>query len=224
MALLAACTTGATPPVAARPSLTPVVQTSPEPTSNPISSPPPTAHPSQSPFAIPSPTMPFVRCDTPDLEMRLISEQAAAGNISGTIEVRNKSQHGCDLYGYAGLQMLDAHGRRVQTHVIWSTTSFFLQSPAVEAVVGLPAGTALISEARHDPQHPTPEVPGHAYIPLSWNDVVEPCSNAAQLQVTPPDASRSLVISGVPPAGLVLTEICSGGTIYINPTRVAVRA
>ncbi len=156
--------------------------------------------------------------------MRVISEGAAAGNISATVEVRNKSQHDCDLYGYAGLQLLDARGRPLPTHVIWSTTSFFLESPAVEAVVGLPAGTAPISTAIFDPQNPAPPVPGHAYIPLSWEDVVGACSKAAKLKVTPPDASRSLVISAAPSGGLPpLMWVCSGGTVYVNPTRVAVR-
>jgi hypothetical protein len=169
--------------------------------------------------------MPFVRCDTPDLEMRLVSLGAAAGNISATIEVRNKSQHDCDLYGYAGLGLLDAHGRPLPTRVIWSTRSFFLQSPAVEAVVGLPAGSPAISRKAFDPMHPVPEVPGHAYIPLSFNDVVNPCSNAAQLRVTPPDAFKSLVIGAVPDGGPTsLIFVCSGGTIYVNQTRVAVRA
>jgi Domain of unknown function (DUF4232) len=168
--------------------------------------------------------MPFLRCDTKDLEMKLISEQAAAGNISATIEVRNKSHHNCDLYGYVGLQLLADDGDVLPTHVVWSTTSFFLASPAVEAVVGLPAGTAPISGARYDPQHPTPQVPGHAYIPLSWNDVVGRCSRAAQLDVIPPDASSALVISAVPPGGLPpLMDVCSDGTMYVNPTRVALR-
>jgi len=68
------------------------------------------------------------------------------------------------------------------------------------------------------------EVPGHAYIPLSWNDVVDPCSNAAQLKLTPPDAFTALVISAaLPPPQAPLADICSGGTVYVNPTRAAAR-
>jgi hypothetical protein len=155
--------------------------------------------------------------------MRLVSLEAAAGNISATIEVRNNSPRDCDLYGYAGLQLLDGHGRRLPTHVIWSTTSFFLESPAQKAIVGLPAHTAPISHAAFDPMHPVPEVPGHAYIPVSFNDVVEPCSKAARLGVTPPDAYAPVVISAVLPNGFGM-DVCSGGTLYVNPTRVASRA
>jgi hypothetical protein len=147
--------------------------------------------------------------------MRLTSEQAAAGTIYATIEIRNRSQHDCDLYGFAGLQLLDARGRPLPTRAIWSKTSFFQGSPAVEAVIGLPAGTPPISTAAVDPQHPIPPVIGHAYIPLRWNDVLEPCSHAAKLRITPPDAFTALVISATMSA-------CSGGTVYINPTRTAV--
>jgi Protein of unknown function (DUF4232) len=223
IALLVACTTGTAPPVAGRLSPTPAFQTSPEPTSTPVISPSAILPPGPRPLVIPSPRTPFFRCDTPDLEMRLVTLGAAAGNISATIEVRNKSQHDCDLYGYAGLQLRDAHGRPLPTHVIWSTTSFFLSSPAVAQIVGLPAGTVPISRILFDPMHPVPEVPGHAYVPLSWEDVVSPCSNAAQLKVTPPDAFTSLTISAADHFARLM-YVCPNGTIYVNPTRAAVRA
>ncbi len=159
--------------------------------------------------------MPFLRCDTADLEIQLIKEGAAAGNIGGLIEVRNKSKRDCDLYGFAGMQLLDSQGNPLPTKVVWSTTSFFLAAPAVEEVVGLPAGTVAIS-----PDRP---IPGHAYIPVSWDDVLEPCSDAAQLKVTPPDSTTSLVITAVPPpAGSPsLMYVCSDGTLIVNPTRAA---
>jgi hypothetical protein len=147
--------------------------------------------------------------------MRLITVGAAAGNLVGIIEVRNKSTHNCDLYGYAGLQLLSAVGRPLPTKVVWSPTSFFSPAPALKVVVGLPAGTPPIT-----PDRP---VPGHAYIPINWNDVQEPCSNAAQLRVTPPDAFTSLVIKTT--ATLYGTGdmfVCSGGTLIVNPTRPAV--
>jgi hypothetical protein len=184
-------------------------------TASPIAAGTPSPTVTPSPLVIPSPTIPFLRCDTKDLEIQLIKEAAAAGNISATIEVRNKSNRDCDLYGYAGMQLLDAAGRPLATNVVWSTNSFFLPTPAVEEVVGLPAGTVSIT-----PERP---IPGHAYIPVGWNDVLDPCSNAAQLKVTPPDATTALVISAAPPAGSPsLMYVCSAGTLYVNPTRTAV--
>jgi hypothetical protein len=208
-ALLTACSTGGSPSGGGTPANTRIGT----PTPIAAGSQPPTVTPSS--LVIPSPTMPFLRCDTADLEMRLIKESAAAGNIGATIEVRNTSNRDCDLYGYAGMQLLDAAGKPLATNVIWSINSFFLAAPAVEDVVGLPAGTVPIT-----PDRP---VPGHAYIPISWNDVLDPCSETAQLKVTPPDATTSLVISAVPPVGSPsLMYVCSAGTLFVNPTRAAV--
>ena len=180
----------------------------------PAGGPTPVASASPPPLQIPAPTLPFVRCDTADVEMLVITEAAAAGNVGATIEVRNKSKRACDLYGYAGMKLLDAAGRPLPTKVIWSTSSFFLASPASEQVVGLPAGTPPIT-----PDRP---VPGHAYIPISWDDVLEPCSQATLFRVTPPDAYTSLVIGAAPPGRTTGTlEVCSGGTLYVNPTRAA---
>ena len=167
----------------------------------------PQASSAPSPLIIPSPTMPFVRCDTGDLEMQLTVDGAAAGSVRATIEVRNKSSRDCDLYGYAGIQLLNYFRAPLPTKVIWSTSAFFLSTPARAEVVGLPSRTQLLTSDR--------PVAGHAYIPLSFGDVQGQCSEAALLKVTPPDAPTSLLI----PGNLV---VCSGGTLVVNPIRAAV--
>jgi hypothetical protein len=167
----------------------------------------PQASSTPSPLIIPSPTMPFVRCDTGDLEMQLTVDGAAAGSVRATIEVRNKSSRDCDLYGYAGIQLLNYFRAALPTKVTWSTSAFFLTTPARAEVVGLPSGTQPLTRDR--------PVAGHAYIPLSFSDVQGQCSEAALLRVTPPDASTSLVI----PGNLV---VCSGGALVVNPIRSAV--
>jgi len=167
----------------------------------------PQASSTPSPLIIPSPTMPFVRCDTGDLEMQLTVDGVAAGSVRATIEVRNKSNRDCDLYGYAGLQLLSSFRAPLPTKVTWSTSAFFLSSPAVAEVVGLPSRTPPLTSDR--------PVAGHAYIPLGFSEVQGQCSEAAWLKVTPPDASTSLVI----PGSLV---VCSGGALVVNPVRAAV--
>src|SRR5882762_6215688 len=117
LALMGACATSPQPPTGALASAT------------------------SSPLAIPSPTVPFVRCDTTNLEMQLIFVGAGLGNVGALIEVRNKSTRDCDLRGYAGLQLLDAVGRPVQQSVVWSDTSYIFGANQVEDVIGLPAGT-----------------------------------------------------------------------------------
>jgi len=89
-----------------------------------VATPPPIAAGTPSPLVIPSPTIPFLRCDTADLEMQLIHVGVGLGNVGGLIEARNKSSRDCDLYGYAGVQLLDSIGRPLPTKVIWSTSSY----------------------------------------------------------------------------------------------------
>lgn len=164
------------------------------------------------PLAIPSPTVPFVRCATSDLEMRLVFLGVGLGNVGGLIEVRNTSNVSCTLHGYAGLQLLDKRGNPEASRVIWADSSYLFGANLAEDVVALPAGT--------EPITPDRPVPGHAYIPISWNEVAEPCSSPAQFKVTPPETQSSVVISAVPPGGGPgLLRIC--GTVIVNPTRAA---
>ena len=159
--------------------------------------------------------MPFVRCDTKNLEMQLIGQGVAAGSARAAIEVRNMSNRDCGLYGYAGIQLLNAYRLPRPTKVVWSTEAFFLTTPAVAEIVGLPSGTPPLAADR--------SVPGHAYIPVSFSGVQEPCSQAAFLKVTPPDASTSLVISVAPPGSVPgYMSVCSAGTLVVNPTQAAV--
>src|SRR5260370_7180875 len=90
------------------------------------------------------------------------------------------------------MPLLDSAGRPVPTKVIWWTSSFFLASPAPEQVVGLPAGTPPITADRPGP--------GHAYIPMTWNDVLDPCSAASLLRVPPPPPSPPRPLAPPPPA------------------------
>lgn len=195
--LLGACSNGAVEPTAQKGMPQPTVTSQPSP-----------------PLVIPSPTTPFIRCETRSLDMRLIKIGAATGNVGGIIEVRNKSGKNCDLYGYAGLQWLDGAGGSLPTRVTRSTSSFFINGQAPIEMVGLPAGTP--------PINPHTPVPGHAYIPLSWNDAMEPCVTPTKIRIIPPGASDSLVIDaalpGTTPGRL---DVCSNGAVIVNPTRVA---
>jgi len=169
---------------------------------------PPPATPAPSPLAIPSPVVPFVRCLATDLSMGYFVLGAAAGSVRGMIEVRNDSSRECDLYGYAGLQFLDANRHPLPTHVTWTATNFWSDGPAAENVVGLTAGTPAIAGT---------QVAGHAYFPMWWSDVQPPCTSPAIIQVTPPDSDRSVFIasSGLPP------DFCGNGSVWINPTQPA---
>jgi len=141
----------------------------------------------------------------------LVRVGVGLGNVGGVIEVRNRSSHDCDLYGYAAIQLLDARQHPVATKLVQGTSSYVFGVDLVEEVVGLPAGTVAIN-----PDRP---IPGHAYIPVSWNEVQEPCIGAALFNVTPPSARDSLVIPTGSGDGVM--TFCSGGQVIVNPTRAA---
>lgn len=165
------------------------------------------------PLVIPTPQGSFHRCEVGQLEGQLIRVGAAAGNIEGIVELRNRSGAECDLYGYAGIQLLDSEGRPLPTKVRWTTSSFFPPDTPVSAVA-LPPDTGPITASR--------PVPGHAYIALSWNDVQPPCEMAGQLKVTPPDSYEAINIAvtmpGASPGQLI---VCSGGTLVVKAVRPA---
>ena len=164
-------------------------------------------------LVIPTPQGTFNRCEVAQLEAQLIRVGAAAGNIEGIVEIRNHSGAECDLYGYAGIQLLDSDGRPLPTKVRWTTRSFFPPDTPVSAVA-LPSDT--------DPITPSRPVPGHAYIAISWNDVQPPCEMAGQLKVTPPDSYESITIAvTLPGAGPRQLTVCSGGSLVVKPVQPA---
>lgn len=149
------------------------------------STPPTAAHP---PTAHPQPAGP-ARCHTGDLSARLGFIEGAAGNRYSALVLTNRSGHTCTVYGYGGLQLLDANRQPVPTR-----------------------------QAR-DPQVPPQRVllrPGmSAHADLHWGavpsgdeSVTGPCEpEPAYLLVTPPDETRSLRI------GWAAGPVCQHGVI-----------
>ncbi len=171
------------------------------------------ATPSPPALVIPTPQGPFRRCEVSQLEAQLISIGAAAGNVQAIIELRNRSAAECDLYGYAGIQLLDSGGQPLPTRVRWTTSSFFPPETPL-SVVALPPDTSPITSSR-----PTA---GHAYIAMSWDDVVAPCEFPSQLMLTPADSYQSITISATPPGGTAgQLTVCSGGSLSVKPVRPA---
>ena len=111
--LAAACSPS--PPTAMNPSPT-VSITAATSVSAPTPSP---GEPPPTPSAMPSPTvyprLPIpagtARCHTAQLEVAFVGVGAAAGNVEGTFELRNKSVTPCWVYGFVGFQTLDTNGR-----------------------------------------------------------------------------------------------------------------
>lgn len=157
--------------------------------------------PANAPDLPPSPPA-FTRCDMPALEMTLTSGGVAAGSVRSAIDVRNTSSRECGLYGYTGLELLDAAYRPLPSRIRWSTTSFFRPTPAVPEVVHLASGA-------------------HAYIPMGWTDMGDPCEEVVWLRVTPPGARTSTLVRAGGPTGAGYVSICMGGAVTVMPIQSA---
>ena len=139
------------------------------------------------------------RCDTPSLEMALAGGGVAAGSVRSEIVLKNISSRDCELTGYLGLELLNVAGGRLKSRIEQSSTDLFLNTPAPFATVTLPAN-------------------GHAYAPMRWNDIAEPCVDVYQLRITPPGARDAAVIR-VGADAFAHIAICSGGQVTMNPIR-----
>ena len=102
------------------------------------------------------------RCHTADLALEVGQADSATGHTGLNLALVNRSAHRCRIYGYGGVQMLDTAGTALHT----------LQERS-----GPRPGLVTLR-------------PGdRAYSALTWlhSPDAQPCSNAAFLQVIPPD-------------------------------------
>ncbi|HEY6744817.1 MAG TPA: DUF4232 domain-containing protein [Mycobacteriales bacterium] len=107
------------------------------------------------------------RCHTADLALEVGQADSGMGHTGLNLALVNQSAHRCRIYGYGGVQLLDAAGAAQHT--------------------------------RQERGGPRPELvtlqPGdRAYSALTWIHSPEapPCSNAAFLQVIPPDETEPI--------------------------------
>jgi hypothetical protein len=107
------------------------------------------------------------RCHTADLALEVGQDDSGMGHTSLNLVLVNRSAHRCRIYGYGGLQLLDAAGAAV--HTVQERSG-----PRPELVTLRPGD--------------------RAYSALTWIHSPEapPCSNAAFLQVIPPDETEPI--------------------------------
>lgn len=154
----------------------PPAPSSPPPAAAAAPTPPPPAEPTTGPSAV-------VSCDTSGLSVTDAGGQGAAGTFLGVMVLRNVTTTRCTLYGYPGLQRLDAQGRPMPTVVV--------RDPTVPA--------ALVHLG---PQQQASF--GYSYLesPL---DGATTCPRPAGLQVTPP-GQRSFAVVRPGGGGFVLYD------------------
>lgn len=110
----------------------------------------------------PTPAGPH-RCHTADLAANLGHRDSGTGHTGVTLVLTNRSTRPCRLYGYGGLQLLDAAGSPLPTHQIR------VPQPRPQLIRLAPGVSALST--------------------LYWVSLPmdKPCVHAAALLVTPPD-------------------------------------
>ena len=122
------------------------------------------------------PRPPLDRCHTSQLTTSLQNADAGAGQRYADLVLRNRSQQPCTVYGYGGMQLLDADGKPIPTNLER------VPNPGPALVRLAPGGTAVSS--------------------LRWTVVASgneptkgPCqATPAGVHVTPPDETDPLTV------------------------------
>jgi hypothetical protein len=107
------------------------------------------------------------RCHTADVALEVGQDDSAMGRTGLNLALVNRSAHRCRIYGYGGVQLLDAAGAAQHT---------------------------LQERSGPRPELVTLQPGDRAYSALTWISRPEapPCSNAAFLQVIPPDETEPI--------------------------------
>jgi hypothetical protein len=105
------------------------------------------------------------RCHTADLALEVGQADSGMGHTGLNLALVNRSARRCRIYGYGGVQLLDAAGAALHT---------------------------LQERGGSRPELVTLQPGDRAYSALTWIHSPEapPCSNAAFLQVIPPDETE----------------------------------
>jgi hypothetical protein len=118
------------------------------------------------------------RCLSAQLTVRLGRAGVALGHVGQVVSFKDSSARSCTLYGYPGLQMLDASGHRIRTEVLRGIA--YTVPAAPRRVVVLTPG----AEASFD---------------LGFDDSTgyqrEKCPTSARVEITPPNAYRPITVA-----------------------------
>jgi|GEM_PF-1517869 len=107
------------------------------------------------------------RCHTADLALEVGQDDSGMGHTGLNLALVNRSAHRCRIYGYGGVQLLDATGAALPTRQ---------------------------ERSGQRPELVTLRPGGRAYSALYWifSPEAPPCSNATFLQVIPPDETEPI--------------------------------
>lgn len=138
----------------------------------------------------------MARCHTDGLQASLAPEPGSAGNGHAWVVLRNTGATPCRIYGYDGVQLVDADGRPMPTRQVR------VASPRPSLVTVAPGATAR-SQLRWGTVPGTGDSSSHPCLP-----------RPSRLAVIPPDETRPISVPWR------LGRVCERGTLY-QQTNVA---
>ncbi|MEH2367795.1 MAG: DUF4232 domain-containing protein [Nostoc sp.] len=119
------------------------------------------------------------RCETSQLSVRRVSEDAGVGNVALTYAFTNNGSSPCTLYGYPGLALLDAKDRPLQgIKVIRSKDTYFSSKQPRQQVTLAPGKQASFQ--------------------IAYNHISSPdqnCPMSSKIQITPPNAYEHFTVT-----------------------------
>ena len=177
---------------ASEPNVRTPAATTPAPTTPaPTSTEPPVGTPTPVP-----PTTPTDRCHTADLSAHLTTLDSSAGSRYAAVVLKNRSASTCRVFGYGGVQLLDAAHRPLPTHQIRDRT----RPP--HRVLLQPGATTNSRLHWH---------------PFGSGSETEPCQpTASYLLITPPDETQPITLKW--PSGPVCSQGTFAQTAYTSGT------
>lgn len=146
-----------------------------------ISAPPTTSvspTPSEPPVAVPNrPAPTLARCHASDLSGERAAIGAAMGSAYSLYRLTNTSQHSCTMYGFPGLQLLDAQNQPLLTTTRWSDGRLAQPGPVLVRL------------------EPGQQAHFHLAVGTVPDGTKPACVSASKLLVTPPDETTALTIT-----------------------------
>lgn len=147
---------------------------------------------------VPTTTPPrVVNCQPGQLKIANVGSSAGAGQVELTIQMTNVSSSVCSMYGYPGMELLDANGNALPTNVIRAGVTFVTNTAANKAPTRVTVAPNAVAE-----------------FALRYEDVPvgneTSCPTSTSSRITPPN---DYTYSVVP----LKIMACGGGTIHVSP-------
>ncbi len=119
------------------------------------------------------------RCETSQLSVRRVSEDAGVGNVALTYAFTNNASSLCTLNGYPGLALLDAKDQPLQGIKVIRSKDTYLKSKQPRQQVTLAPGK-------------------QASFQIAYNHISSPqeqCPISSKIEITPPNAYQHFTLT-----------------------------